>query len=205
MAANNNNNVTAAETNDANSETANDSLSDDKNTTTTEGNLTDGKTKVLITYFSNTGNTKGIAETAAAELDDSYIVTIFESQAEVPYTSADLNYNDDNSRANKEQNDGKIRPEVAGTLENANKYDVILVGYPIWWGKAPRIMLTFLETYDFSDRKIAPFCTSGGSSITGSIPEIRDAAPQSTILEGRRFTADASADEVGSWFKSIMN
>lgn len=162
------------------------------------------KMKILIAYFSNTGTTKGIAESAANSLSGDYETTLFEIQAKEPYTSADLNYNNDNSRANGEQNSDTARPEIANILKDADKYDAILLGYPIWWGKAPRIILTFLEEYDFSEKKIIPFCTSGSSSINGSIDEIKAAEPNATILKGKRFEANESENEIGDWFKELL-
>ena len=117
--------------------------------------------KVLVAYFSCTNTTEGIAELIAEET----FGTLFEIVPEDPYTDADLNYNNSNSRATKEQNDSSIRPAITQTVDDMEQYNVIFLGYPIWWGQAPRIISTFLESYDFSGKNIIPFCTSHSSGI----------------------------------------
>ena len=118
----------------------------------------------LVIYFSRTGNTEKISQ-YLVELTgaDSYVI-----EAAVPYTDADIKYQDDNCRANKEQNDKTVRPEIANPIESIDSYDTIFLGYPIWWGQEPRIIDTFLESYDFSDKTVIPFCTSGSSGIATS-------------------------------------
>lgn len=123
---------------------------------------------------------------------------IYEIQAQEPYTSADLNYGDSSSRATREQNDLSVRPAIAGSTDISG-YDVIYLGYPVWWGMEPRIIDTFLESYDFSGKKIAPFCTSGSSGISGSESRIRELAAGAEILQGRRFSSGASRLEVENW------
>ena len=102
--------------------------------------------KVLVAYFSATGTTKGVAEHIANGLN----ADIYEIVPEDPYTDADLNYNDNNSRTTIEMNDPNARPAISGSVENMEQYDIIFVGYPIWWGEAPRIVSTFMESYDLS-------------------------------------------------------
>ncbi len=114
--------------------------------------------KILVAYFSATGNTRPVAE-KAAEVTGGDLFEIVPAQ---PYTAADLNYNTD-CRANAEQNDPGARPAIANAVEDMGQYDTVLIGYPIWWGRAPKIIHTFLETYDLSGKTVAAFCTSGSS------------------------------------------
>ena len=129
--------------------------------------------KSIVVYFSCTGNTKAVAEEIAAQTGSD----LHEIVPEEPYTEEDLNYNDDNCRANAEMNDPESRPAISNTIENLSDYDTIYIGYPIWWGSLPRIMNTFFDTYDFSGKTIVPFCTSGSSSISQSVSVIREAEP----------------------------
>lgn len=149
--------------------------------------------KVLVAYFSATGNTRPVAE-KVAELTGGDLFEIVPAQ---PYTSADLNYNTD-CRANAEQNDPDARPAIASTVEDMSQYDVVLIGYPIWWGKAPKIIHTFLESYDLSGKTVATFCTSGGSGHEDAT--IRGYEPDATWLEGRRFSG---ASQVESWVNAL--
>jgi len=122
------------------------------------------RTKVLVAYFSATNTTQGIAEHIANGLS----ADIYEIVPEEPYTDADLNYNDNNSRTTIEMNDPDARPAISGSVEDMEQYDIVFIGYPIWWGEAPRIVSTFVESYDFSGKTIVPFCTSGGSGVGSS-------------------------------------
>ena len=119
---------------------------------------------VLVAYFSATGNTEGIAQHLQSILD----ADLYEIVPEVAYTDEDLNYSNDDCRANQEQNDPAARPAITGTLEHPEDYDVVFLGYPIWWGQAPKVIYTFLESCDFGDAAIVPFCTSGSSGIGSS-------------------------------------
>lgn len=152
-------------------------------------------TRVLTVYFSCTNNTKNLAQKIADVADSD----LYEIVPEIPYTSADLNYNNDESRANREMNDEIARPAISGSIENMDDYDVILLGYPIWWGKMPRIINTFLESYDFSGKTIMPFCTSGSSGIGGSLPGLQEACPDSTITEGFRGNAATTDAQIQTW------
>ena len=125
-------------------------------------------TDVLVAYFSATGNTENIAEHLVSILD----ADLYEIVPQVPYTSEDLDYSNSDCRANQEQNDPTTRPAISGSVENMEDYEVIFLGYPIWWGDAPKIISTFLETYDFDGKTIVPFCTSGSSSIGGSVSDL---------------------------------
>ena len=115
---------------------------------------------------------------------------------------ADLNYNSD-CRANREQNDDSVRPGFVGELDNIEQYDVVFLGYPIWWGKLPKIMYTFLEQYDLSGKTVIPFCTSGSSGISTSVAEIRTLQPGAEVNDGRRFAGGTDADTINSWLHEL--
>ena len=155
--------------------------------------------KVLVAYFSATGTTKGVAEHIANGLN----ADIYEIVPEDPYTEADLNYNDNNSRTTIEMNDPNARPAISGSVENMEQYDIIFVGYPIWWGEAPRIVSTFIESYDFSGKTIVPFCTSGGSGIGSSASNLERLTSGATWLDGRRLNGSDSQDTVMEWVNSL--
>lgn len=155
--------------------------------------------KVLVAYFSATGTTKGVAEHIANGLN----ADIYEIVPEDPYTDADLNYNDNNSRTTIEMNDPNARPAISGSVENMEQYDIIFVGYPIWWGEAPRIVSTFMESYDFSGKTIVPFCTSGGSGIGSSASNLERLTSGATWLDGRRLNGSDSQDTVMEWVNSL--
>lgn len=155
--------------------------------------------KVLVAYFSATGTTKGVAEHIANGLN----ADIYEIVPEDPYTDADLNYNDNNSRTTIEMNDPNARPAIPGSVENMEQYDIIFVGYPIWWGEAPRIVSTFMESYDFSGKTIVPFCTSGGSGIGSSASNLERLTSGATWLDGRRLNGSDSQDTVMEWVNGL--
>ena len=147
-----------------------------------------GGGRVLVAYFSATGNTRLVAEKVAEATGGD----LFEIVPERPYSAADLDYSTD-CRANAEQNDPDARPAIAGAVEDMGQYDVVLIGYPIWWGKAPKIIHTFLETYDLSGKTVATFCTSGGSGHEDAT--LRGYEPEATWLEGRRFSGTSQVEE----------
>ena len=153
----------------------------------------------LVIYFSRTGNTEKVAEYLIELTDaDSYVI-----EAAVPYTDADIKYQDDNCRANKEQNDKSVRPEIANPIASIDSYDTIFLGYPIWWGQEPRIIDTFLESYDFSDKTVIPFCTSASSGIATSEKNIKALVPIGNQLEGRRFSSGATKEDVKAWYDTL--
>lgn len=154
---------------------------------------------VLVAYFSATGNTEGIAQHLQSILN----ADLYEIVPEVPYTDEDLNYSNDSCRANQEQNDPAARPAITGTLENPEDYDVVFLGYPIWWGQAPKVIYTFLESYDFGDATIVPFCTSGSSGIGSSADGLQELTENAQWLDGQRFSSGASQDEVAQWVDSL--
>ena len=158
-----------------------------------------GDNNVLVAYFSITNHTKGIAEKIKNHLS----CDIFEITPLVPYTSEDINYNTD-CRANEEQNDDGARPEIKYTISDITKYEMIILGYPIWWAQAPKIMYTFIESYDFENKTILPFCTSGSSPIGSSATNLSKSAPKANWLEGKRFDANASQETINSWLDTYF-
>lgn len=148
-----------------------------------------------VVYFSATGTTAEIAEMIAEEAD----ADIFEIIPKEPYSSDDLNYNGD-CRANREQNDDSARPEIENDLSAVEDYDVIYLGYPIWWGTNPKIIQTFCEGYDISDAEIYTFCTSGSSGIDISISNLKDNYSLN-IIDGKRLN-DATAGDIHEWISS---
>ena len=160
----------------------------------------EGERNTLVAYFSATGNTKKIAEYIVAYTGaDSYDIT-----PAIPYTTEDLNYSNSSCRANQEQNDVSCRPEISGSVENMDNYDVVYIGYPIWWGEEPRIIDTFLESYDFSDKIVIPFCTSGSSSIAASENRIANLGVSiGNQLPGKRFSGSASEKSVSDWISTL--
>lgn len=155
--------------------------------------------KVLIAYFSATGTTEGVAEHIANGLN----ADIYEIVPEEPYTDADLNYNDNNSRSTIEMNDPASRPAISGSVENMEQYDIVFIGYPIWWGEAPRIVSTFVESYDFSNKTVVPFCTSGGSGVGSSATNLEQLTSGATWMEGRRLSGSDSQETVMEWVNGL--
>ena len=164
-----------------------------------QNNDTDSSSKALVVYFSATGTTKGVAEQIASVTGaDTYEIT-----ASQPYTSDDLNYKDSDSRATKEQNDKTVRPEIGSEKIDLNSYDTVYIGFPIWWGEEPRIMDTFVESYDFDGKTVIPFCTSGSSSIDNAAEGLEANAGGGDWKDGRRFSADSSQADIEDWINSL--
>ena len=154
--------------------------------------------EILIAYFSCTNTTEAIAERIREETEG----TLYEIIPEVPYTVDDLKYYT-NCRADREQADGTARPAINGSVENIEKYDVIFLGYPIWHGEAPKIIYTFLESYDFSGKTIVPFCTSASSGIGNSDKNLHTLASSAERISGRRFSSGTSQKTVADWIKGL--
>ena len=152
------------------------------------------KKKVLVVYFSATGNT----EDAAKDIRKATGGKLYQIKAADPYTVEDIDYNQKNCRANVEQQDEEVRPKIDGKIKNIRKYDVIFVGYPIWWGKEPMIIRTFLELYNLKGKTIVPFCTSGGSGISGSMKGVKAAAKGAKVVSGKDLT-DMSYGSIRKW------
>ena len=151
-------------------------------------------TRVAVIYFSCTDNTR----TAAERIRDLTGADLIELVPEQPYTSQDLDYNDESCRANQEQKDPAARPRIAGQPLDLSQYGTIYLGYPIWQGTAPRIINTFLDSYDLTGKTIRPFCTSGSSGIETSVADIRAAAPGVDVTAGLRI-ADPDGSDVKAW------
>ena len=149
----------------------------------------DGHANVLVAYFSCTGNTEGVAELIAEKTGG----TLWEIVPEVPYTDADLDYSDSGCRANREQNDENARPAIANEVEDIVSYDTVFIGHPIWWGDAPRIVQTFLESYDFSGKEVYTFSTSGSSSGSGAFNGLSSEYPDIDFVENLHFTSSQLA------------
>lgn len=149
---------------------------------------TDGN--ALVICFSCTGNTEAVAGEIAGQTGAELVRIV----PEEPYTEEDLDYRSDGCRANLEQNDDSARPAIAGEALDLSAYDTLYIGYPIWWGKLPKIMLTFFDAYDLSGKTILPFCTSGGSGISESVSEIEAEEPDADVAEGLQVDGSASAD-----------
>ena len=154
--------------------------------------------KVLVAYFSFTGTTKSFATTLADVTDG----TLYEIIPEEAYASDNSNYYDESTRAYKEQyGPATARPAIKKTLENADSYDIIYLGCPIWYGKAPRLMLTFLDTYKFSGKTIVPFVTSGSSGISSAQSEYESTYKEIKWKKGDRLNSK-SADDLKTWVSS---
>ena len=158
-----------------------------------------GDSNILVAYFSVTNNTEKLALFASEHLK----ADVFEIEPEEPYTSQDIDYNSD-CRANKEQNDPTSRPKIKNKIEDISKYDSIVLGYPIWWGQAPKIMYSFVESYDLSGKTILPFCTSGSSPIGSSATNLAKSTENANWLEGKRFSSSTSKDEINSWLDNYF-
>ncbi|MBR4234438.1 MAG: aldo/keto reductase [Clostridia bacterium] len=157
------------------------------------------QTRILVAYFSATCTTAPLARYAADILN----ADLYEIVPEQPYTAADLAYYT-GGRCDREQNDPTVRPAIAGRVENMDKYDVVIIGHPIWHGQAPRIISTFLESYDFSEKTLVTFCTSHSSGLGSSARNLYPLVPDTvTWLESRRFPGDASREDLQSWLDSI--
>lgn len=158
--------------------------------------------RVLVAYFSATGNTEGVAQnlvnTLGADVADLYEITPAQR-----YTAADLDYTNSGCRSVREQQDSGARPAISGAVENMEQYDIIFLGYPIWNNDAPRIIYTFLENENLSGRTIVPFCTSGSSGIGNSVSNISGLAGDAAWLNGQRFSAGASEASLESWIADL--
>ncbi|MCD7725408.1 MAG: NAD(P)H-dependent oxidoreductase [Clostridiales bacterium] len=151
--------------------------------------------KTLVAYFSASGVTAALAK----RLADAIGADLHEIQPEVPYTKADLDWTNKNSRSSVEMNDKSFRPPIANRVESMEDYDKVYIGFPIWWYVAPTIINTFLEQYDLAGKKIIPFATSGSSGMERTNEELRISCNGAALKEGRRFAANASAAELKAW------
>lgn len=150
---------------------------------------------VLVAYFSASGITAKVAESLAKETG----ATLFEIVPETPYTSADLNWQDSKSRSSVEMNDRACRPAIRFKVEDMKQYDVVFVGFPVWWYREPSIIDTFMEAYDFSEKTVVPFATSGGSPIGDSGKNMQTLAPKAKVVKGRLFTTGTAGKTLAQW------
>ena len=156
-----------------------------------------------VVYFSATGNTERVAETIAEVTG----ADLFEIVPSVPYSTSDLRWTDDDSRVSLEENhdsvlDIETRPGIANTIDLAD-YDTVFLGYPIWWGHAPSILLTFFDDEDLSGKTVIPFCTSSSSRIGNSAADLAEYEGDGNWLDGRRFQSGASENEVRGWLQGL--
>lgn len=147
------------------------------------GDGTEGKGKTLVAYFSATGTTAKVAKEIAAETGGE----LYEIVPAEPYTAADLDWRNSHSRSSVEMNDPKSRPAMKGSKDDIGSYDVVYLGYPIWWGVAPHIINTFIESHDLKGKRVIPFATSGGSGIERSVGELKAAYPDINWQEGKLY------------------
>ena len=156
--------------------------------------------KILVAYFSATGNTKSVAEKLAPAIN----ADLFEIVPEQLYSTEDLNWHNDKSRTSVEMGDKSSRPKISSKIDNISQYKIVFVGSPIWWGREPSIMDTFIESYDFSDKTVIPFVTSGSNGIGDYGANLQALAPNAKILGGKRFSTDVTVEELKTWANEQM-
>ena len=152
--------------------------------------------KIAVIYFSASGTTKSVAEVISKETGADLIEIVPKEK----YTSADLDWNNSKSRTSIECNDKNSRPEIVNTM-NIDNYDVIYLGYPIWWGDVPHIILTFMDTYKLDGKTVIPFCTSGGTGISGSMTTLKNYNKNVHWIDGKRL--GSSESDIKSWINSL--
>lgn len=153
----------------------------------------------LVAYFSASGVTAKVAETLAEAIG----ADIYEIEPKIPYTEADLDWTNKQSRSSVEMNDPASRPAIAGVRDNMADYDTVFVGFPIWWYVAPTIINTFLESYDLSGKTIVPFATSGGSSMGKTNEKLLPSCAGAKLLEGKVFRSGVSKAEMCQWASDL--
>ena len=156
--------------------------------------------KILVAYFSATGNTAEVAQKLATAIN----ADLFEIIPEQPYTSDDLNWQNNQSRTSIEMGDKNSRPQIASKIEDISQYNIVFVGSPIWWGREPSIIDTFIESYDFAGKTVIPFATSGSSDIGDYGANLQALAPDAKVLTGKRFPTDVSGEELKNWADEQM-
>jgi len=163
-----------------------------------ETNMTNDK--ILVAYFSATGNTKAVATRLATAIN----ADLFEIVPEQLYTAEDLNWQNDSSRSSIEMADKSSRPVIASKIDDISQYKIVFVGSPIWWGREPSIMDTFIESYDFAGKTVIPFVTSGSSGIGDYGANLQSLAPNANVLTGKRFPTDVTEEELKTWGTAQM-
>ena len=156
--------------------------------------------KILVAYFSASGVTAKVAKRLSEAVDGD----LYEIRPQVPYTAADLDWTDKQSRSTVEMNDKSCRPAMADADAPVAGADTVFVGYPVWWYREPSIIDSFLAAYDFGGKTIVPFATSGGSAIGSEAPaRMREIAPGAKVLDGKRFPAGVSSEELKRWAETL--
>lgn len=155
--------------------------------------------KILVAFFSASGVTAKAAQTLAEAVD----ADLFEIKPEQTYTSEDLNWSDQNSRSSVEMNNPSCRPAIKNKVPNMEQYETVFVGFPIWWYVAPKIINTFLESYDFTNKKIIPFATSGGSGMGNTNTELEPSCPGAVLMPGRKLDSSVSKQVLKTWAEKL--
>jgi flavodoxin len=156
--------------------------------------------KTLVAFFS----ASGVTAKAAEKLADAVGADLFEIEPQTPYTKADLNWMNKNSRSSLEMKDRTSRPPIRTKVENMEQYEVIFVGFPVWWYREPSIIDTFMESYEFSGKTVVPFCTSGGSGLGDTVKNLSELAPGANIKEGKRMTKRDKPEDLKVWAENAM-
>ena len=155
--------------------------------------------KILVSYFSASGITAKAAKLLASDVK----ADIYEIKPKIPYTDADLNWRDTKSRSSVEMNDLTSRPEIEGKVDNMKSYDVVLLCFPIWWYREPSIIDTFVESYDFTGKKVILFATSGGSGFGKTAQGLKKIIPTAEISEGKMLNGEILESDLEAWFKGL--
>ena len=151
--------------------------------------------KVLVTYFSASGVTKNVAEKIASIINGD----LFEIEPKEKYTDADLDWTNKQSRSSLQMKNKSFRPEIKENSLDISKYDIILIGFPIWWGVAPTVVNTFIESKNLEGKILIPFCTSGGSGMSYAENDLRKTYPNYNWKEGKRLTGKENAEDLRGW------
>ena len=156
--------------------------------------------KSLVAYFSATAVTKHVAEELAAVID----ADLFEIVPEKMYTKADLDWTNNESRSTIEMQNKNCRPKIESRVRDLKKYDVIFLGFPIWWYREPSIIDTFVESHNFEGKTIVPFATSGGSDLEDTYKNIQTLAPKAKVEKGKLFDAGVEIEDLQKWAKRYL-
>ncbi|MCD7722746.1 MAG: NAD(P)H-dependent oxidoreductase [Clostridiales bacterium] len=154
---------------------------------------------ILVAYFS----ASGVTAKAAKSLAGAFGAALYEIKPQQPYSKADLNWTDRQSRTSVEMKDPACRPAIDGKVQNMAQYDVIFVGFPIWWYVAPAIINTFLESYDLAGKTVIPFATSGGSPMGKTNERLAPSCPGAVLLDGKVLNGRHSAAQLEAWVKEL--
>ena len=191
----------SASNNDNQTSSANETETDSENATDTTENTSTGYGKTLVVYYSATGNTKDVAEKIAKITDGN----LFEIEPIEPYTDDDLDWTNDDSRVSREHDDESLRDVelVSKYVENWDSYDIVYIGYPIWWGIAAWPVDNFVKDNDFTGKTVIPFCTAASSGIGDSGNLLKEMAGTGEWQDGERFRGGASESDISSWIDSL--